>query len=210
MKHLQPNATDKSAAVLARDHFSRKKLRLATLTACHSISRSTVVQQHIAKPRTAEKRCRRNQRDVSAAAAQQSTAARTPMLQLQERLQESGATTDALDVSYKQCVTTRKLRQGEVCLAAPNRLVHPAQASPIIRLHGLQVLLSIPGDLAVTKEDVAADTACAQIASGRSELVGLALWLLTQRSKVNSCSATTPSQTAFDVHSMLARHLAGP
>ena len=48
-----------------------------------------------------------------------------------------------------------------------------------------QVLLSIPGDVAVTKEDVAADTACVQLASGRSELVGLALWLVAQRCKVS-------------------------
>lgn len=48
----------------------------------------------------------------------------------------------------------------------------------------LQVLLSIPGDIAVTKEDVAADTACAQLAAGRSELVGLALWLISQHCKV--------------------------
>ena len=50
----------------------------------------------------------------------------------------------------------------------------------------LQVLLSMPGDIAVTREDVAADTACAPLAAGRSELVGLALWLILQRCKVHS------------------------
>ena len=49
----------------------------------------------------------------------------------------------------------------------------------------MQVLLTIPGDVAVTREDVAADTACAQLAEGRSELVGLALWLVSQRCKVH-------------------------
>ncbi len=44
--------------------------------------------------------------------------------------------------------------------------------------------MSIPGDVAVTKEDVAAASACAQLASGRSEVVGLALWLVVQRCKV--------------------------
>ena len=38
--------------------------------------------------------------------------------------------------------------------------------------------------MAVTKEDVAADASCASLSSGRSELVGLALWLIAQRSKV--------------------------
>ncbi len=51
--------------------------------------------------------------------------------------------------------------------------------------------MSIPGDVAVTKEDVAAESACAQLASGRSEVVGLALWLIVQRCKVTVCS---PSQ----------------
>lgn len=49
----------------------------------------------------------------------------------------------------------------------------------------LQVLLSIPGDVAVTREDVAADTTCARLAAGRSELVGLALWLISHRCKVH-------------------------
>ena len=48
------------------------------------------------------------------------------------------------------------------------------------------MLLSIPGDIAVTKEDVAADNTVAQLASGRSELVGLALWLISQRCKVQA------------------------
>ena len=54
----------------------------------------------------------------------------------------------------------------------------------------VQILLSIPGDVAVTREDVAAEAACAQLASGRSELVGLALWLIAQRCKVNPCSVS--------------------
>lgn len=49
----------------------------------------------------------------------------------------------------------------------------------------MQALLTIPGDVAVTREDVAADMACAQLAEGRSELVGLALWLVSQRCKVH-------------------------
>lgn len=55
-----------------------------------------------------------------------------------------------------------------------------------------QVLLSIPGDVAVTKEDVAADSACAQLASERSELVGLALWLVSQRCKVGTSCLLMP------------------
>ena len=59
----------------------------------------------------------------------------------------------------------------------------------------LQVLLSIQGDIAVTREDVAADTTCAHLAAGRSELVGLALWLISQRCKVyqQNCSGLAHS-----------------
>lgn len=46
------------------------------------------------------------------------------------------------------------------------------------------VLLQIPGDLAVTSVDVDKDPALAAVAEGRSELVGLALWLMQERGKV--------------------------
>ncbi len=60
----------------------------------------------------------------------------------------------------------------------------------------LQVLLTIPGDMAVTKEDVAAEGSCVQLASGRSELIGLALWLLVQRCKVQCLDVTLPLMCA--------------
>lgn len=46
-----------------------------------------------------------------------------------------------------------------------------------------EVVLQIPGDLAVTSVDVGKDEALAAAAAGRSELVGLALWLLQERAK---------------------------
>ena len=47
-----------------------------------------------------------------------------------------------------------------------------------------EVVLQIPGDLAVTAIDVDKDEQLAVLAAGRSELVGLALWLIKERSKV--------------------------
>ncbi|KAL4445791.1 hypothetical protein ABPG77_008990 [Micractinium sp. CCAP 211/92] len=46
-----------------------------------------------------------------------------------------------------------------------------------------EVLLQIPGDLAITSVDVDKDPALAAVADGRSELVGLALWLMQERGK---------------------------
>lgn len=56
----------------------------------------------------------------------------------------------------------------------------------------LQVVLSLPGDAAVTQADVTACPACSQLAEGRSELVGLALWLASQRAQV--CALHHPCQ----------------
>lgn len=47
-----------------------------------------------------------------------------------------------------------------------------------------EALLAIPGDLAVTSVDVGKDAGLAAVAEGRSELVGLALWLMQERDKV--------------------------
>lgn len=47
-----------------------------------------------------------------------------------------------------------------------------------------EALLAIPGDLTVTSVDVGKDAGLAAVAEGRSELVGLALWLMQEREKV--------------------------
>jgi len=47
-----------------------------------------------------------------------------------------------------------------------------------------EVVLQVPGDLAITSVDVGKDPALAPLAEGRSELVGLALWLMQERGKV--------------------------
>ncbi len=44
-----------------------------------------------------------------------------------------------------------------------------------------QVVLRIPGDSCVTAADVAAEETMGQLAAGRSELTGLALWLMVDR-----------------------------
>jgi hypothetical protein len=49
-----------------------------------------------------------------------------------------------------------------------------------------EVVLQVPGDLAITSVDVDKDPQLAALAQGRSELVGLALWLLQERSKVRA------------------------
>ena len=108
-----PDVSDTSVAACARDHLiARKKLRLSTAT--HGLARSARLQLPLTRHHNAGEKCRRSQQVMLAAPAQQSTAASTPLLHLQERLQDSGATVDALDLSYKQCVATRKLRHGEV------------------------------------------------------------------------------------------------
>ena len=52
-----------------------------------------------------------------------------------------------------------------------------------------EAVLAIPGDLAVTSVDVGKDAALAALAEGRSELVGLALWLMQERAKVRAGQA---------------------
>lgn len=47
-----------------------------------------------------------------------------------------------------------------------------------------EAVLAVPGDLAVTSVDVGKDAGLAALAEGRSELVGLALWLMQERAKV--------------------------
>ena len=47
-----------------------------------------------------------------------------------------------------------------------------------------EVLLQIPGDLGVSEVDVAKEAALGPLIENRSELVGLALWLMLERSKV--------------------------
>lgn len=49
-----------------------------------------------------------------------------------------------------------------------------------------EVVLQVPGDLAITSVDVDKDPPLAALAQGCSELVGLALWLLQERSKVRA------------------------
>ena len=53
------------------------------------------------------------------------------------------------------------------------------------------VLLDIPGDLAITSVDVDKDPVLSALARGRSELVGLALWLLRERAR-GGASAWAP------------------
>lgn len=144
-----------------QDQYTRKKLLPCTAAAGHDVCRVARIRQNNARSNSRATERRRQKLIIGAVSTDQSPTALTPLLQLQKRLETSGASLDNLDLSYKQCVAARKLRHGET-------------------------LLSIPGDFAVTQEDVAAEPACSDLASGRSELVGLALWLVAQRSKVGS------------------------
>lgn len=74
--------------------------------------------------------------------------------------------------------------------------------------HTLQVLLEIPGDLGITSMDVEKDPKLAQLAEGRSELVGLALWLLQERAKVGWLQACCLYRSAgFCSHNKLIRRV---
>lgn len=53
-------------------------------------------------------------------AAAQSAGLATPVEQLQDWLNESGGSADALNLAYAKCVAARKLRQGEVCHYRPS------------------------------------------------------------------------------------------
>lgn len=110
--HRLPDALDKGLACVREHSITRKKLRLST--ASHSLARPAHLQPQSKRGHNAGGKCQRAEQIVVAASARQSMATGTPLLHLQERLQDSGATVDALDLSYKQCVATRKLRHGEV------------------------------------------------------------------------------------------------
>ena len=58
------------------------------------------------------------------------------------------------------------------------------------------VLLQIPGSLAITAVDVAKDPQLEPLAQGRSELVGLALWLMQERSKVGGLRSGSAANDA--------------
>jgi histone-lysine N-methyltransferase SETD3 len=59
-----------------------------------------------------------------------------------------------------------------------------------------EVILEIPGDLAATSVDVGKDELLSTLAEGRSELVGLALFLMQERSR-GSASAWAPLLATF-------------
>ena len=94
---------------------ARKQLRACPVST-HSPIRSTRSRHNAAHTLDPNNRPRRKDTAIPAATAQQNTAAMTPLLQLQTRLQDSGATLAALDLSYKQTVAARKVRQGEVAV----------------------------------------------------------------------------------------------
>ena len=62
-----------------------------------------------------------------------------------------------------------------------------------------EVILEIPGDLAVTSVDVGKDELLSTLAEGRSELVGLALFLMQERSR-GTTSAWAPLLATFPAY----------
>ena len=183
----------------SQDHYTRRTLSWCTAVAGHKVAFVLRVRQHAAN--APFKSSGRRLHDIAAQTVRaEASTALTPLLHLQKRLESSGARLDSLDLSYKQCVAARRARQGEVC--CKSLLLHQQSYlwSLTAKFCGSQTLLSIPGDLAVTKEDVAADSACSHLASDRSELIGLALWLIAQRSKVHHCTSRSGCRICFDAH----------
>lgn len=60
-----------------------------------------------------------------------------------------------------------------------------------------EVVLTVPGDLAITSVDVGKAPQLAALAEGRSELVGLALWLMQERAKVRSVGQASDGARAL-------------
>ena len=96
------------------------------------------------------------------------------------------ATTGSYDALVRWCIEQRQL---------PPLAVEPAvlDGEPGVQRHGFvaardvgqgEVLLQVPGSLAITAVDVGKDAQLEVLARGRSELVGLALWLMQERAKV--------------------------
>ena len=109
------NAQQPTEALRCPDHLLvRNSLRTCTLASGHSLLWAARLRHNAAKINATHGRSHRRGTDALAATAQQSSAVMTPLLQLQKRLQDSGAVLDALDLSYKQTVASRKVRQGEV------------------------------------------------------------------------------------------------
>ncbi len=124
-----PSPRDMSTSGLCQEHLlARKRLRTCTTAAGHNVSGTARLRQNLARSYVLDCNTRHKRVMALVATSQQSTAPSTPLLQLQKTLQDSGATVDALDLSYRQSVATRKLRQGEVipveCAAQP--LLHTA------------------------------------------------------------------------------------
>ena len=103
-----------TANLRRQDQYTRKKLLPSTAAAGHSVF-SDARFRHSAARRNSRATARRRQKlVVGAVSTEQNTTALTPLLQLQKRLESSGASLDTLNLSYKQCVAARKLRHGEV------------------------------------------------------------------------------------------------
>jgi len=114
-----------SGALLSSQHFTetlpcpdhslaRNSLRTCTLASGHNLLRAARLRHSAANINATHGSSHKSETVALAATAQQSSAVMTPLLQLQKRLQDSGAALDALDLSYKQTVAARKVRQGEV------------------------------------------------------------------------------------------------
>lgn len=86
-------------------HFTRKALRSK-----YTQSIAAEIRQSRRKAFDAPQK-----RASKTRAATQSAGLATPLEQLQDWLNDSGGSADALNLAYANCVAARKLRQGEVC-----------------------------------------------------------------------------------------------
>lgn len=111
-----------AASWQTQDHVARRRVRVHPAVAKHNTADAARIKQSNQHGACQCGRRRRHRVKVQAVSAETRTAL-TPLLQLQKRLESSGASVNNLDLSYKQCVAARKARQGEVlpscCLVSP-------------------------------------------------------------------------------------------
>lgn len=98
----------------SQDQYARKQLLPSTAAAGFSLCRAARIRQNVAHRICRASQEQRLRHVVGAVSTEQSSVTLTSLLQLQKRLESSGASLDTLDLSYRQCVAARKVRHGEV------------------------------------------------------------------------------------------------
>ena len=98
-------------------------------------------------------------------------------------LEDSGAARDSLLLVSGHEVTVRSPQGADEGQVLHVSVAQTRTRRPRLSQRSLQVLVELSGDLVATAADLE-NTRIAPIAAGRGELIGLALWLMEERSKV--------------------------